>query len=58
MPPLGLPDLLLLLTVLSVIVGLIALIRFVVRHAGERSERSRLHDLERRIQQLERERLH
>ena len=58
MPTLGLPELLLLLSVLSVAVGVIALIRFAVRQLGQSSERSRLRELERRIQQLERERLH
>ncbi|MGM9320216.1 hypothetical protein [Deinococcus aquaticus] len=58
MPTLGLPDLLILLSVLSVAVGVIALIRFAVRQLGQSSERSRLRELERRIQQLERERLH
>ena len=58
MPTLGLPELLLLLSVLSVAVGVLALIRFAVRQLGQSSERSRLRELERRIQQLERERLH
>ncbi|MFT2718525.1 hypothetical protein ACMT4L_00855 [Deinococcus sp. A31D244] len=58
MPTLGLPELLILLSVLSVAVGVIALIRFAVRQLGQSSERSRLRELERRIQQLERERLH
>ncbi|GAA5435422.1 hypothetical protein [Deinococcus aquaticus] len=58
MPTLGLPELLILLSVLSVAVGVLALIRFAVRQLGQSSERSRLRELERRIQQLERERLH
>ncbi|GAA0519413.1 hypothetical protein [Deinococcus depolymerans] len=57
MPTPGLPNLLLLLTVLSVVVGLIALVLFLARQFGDDSERGRTQELERRIQQLERERL-
>ncbi|WP_291428393.1 hypothetical protein [Deinococcus sp.] len=50
------PDLLLILSVLSIAVGVIALIRFAVREHAYRSEGSRLRELEQRIQQLERDR--
>lgn len=58
MPALGLPELLFALTILSVTLGVGALVYFLIGQLGRAGRRARLQELERRIQQLERERLH